>query len=433
MTSAGIGMMFYMSPQLALVSLSVVPPVAAWGVLMGRKVRKTSRKVQDALAEATQVAEERISNIRTVRIFAKEDNEINRYDEEMKKVLSSAQKEAKVQAQFYGWTGLSGNMIILTVLYYGGSLVTTDVISVGNLTSFILYAAYVGIGFSGLSSFYAETMKAMGASSRLWEITDKQPLMPLNTKELLVPAVPLRGNIKFENVDFSYPSRSDIKILKGLNLNVPSGLVMAVVGGSGSGKSTLASLILRLYDADQGRITIDGYDIRKLNPTWLREQIGTVAQEPVLFSSSIRDNITYGATSETTQEQVEAAAKEANAHDFIISFPEGYDTLVGERGVMLSGGQKQRVAIARAILKNPQILLLDEATSALDTASEHQVKLALDRVMKGRSVIMIAHRLSTIQNANQIVVLEDGKIVEKGTYNELLVLKDGRFRALVRK
>ena len=433
MTSAGIGMMFYMSPQLALVSLSVVPPVAAWGVLMGRKVRKTSRKVQDALAEATQVAEERISNIRTVRIFAKEDNEINRYDEEMKKVLSSAQKEAKVQAQFYGWTGLSGNMIILTVLYYGGSLVTTDVISVGNLTSFILYAAYVGIGFSGLSSFYAETMKAMGASSRLWEITDKQPLMPLNTKELLVPAVPLRGNIKFENVDFSYPSRSDIKILKGLNLNVPSGLVMAVVGGSGSGKSTLASLILRLYDADQGRITIDGYDIRKLNPSWLREQMGTVTQEPVLFSSSVRDNITYGATSETTQEQVEAAAKEANAHDFIISFPEGYDTLVGERGVMLSGGQKQRVAIARAILKNPQILLLDEATSALDTASEHQVKLALDRVMKGRSVIMIAHRLSTIQNANQIVVLEDGKIVEKGTYNELLVLKDGRFRALVRK
>ena len=434
MTGAGIGMMFYMSPQLALVSLSVVPPVAAWGVLMGRKVRSTSRKVQDDLAEATQVAEERISNIRTVRAFAQEHNEILRYDAEQKKVLSSALKEAKVQAQFYGWTGLSGNMIILTVLYYGGSLVTSDVISVGNLASFILYAAYVGIGFSGLSSFYAEIMKAIGASSRLWEITDKQPSMPLNSnKRASIPKLKLSGNIKFENVDFSYPSRSNVQILKGLNLNVPSDSVTAVVGGSGSGKSTLAALILRLYDPDKGKITIDGHDIRNLDPTWVRQQIGTVSQEPILFSTSIRDNIAYGAARDTTQKQIEAAAKEANAHDFIVSFPEGYDTLAGERGVMLSGGQKQRIAIARAILKNPQILLLDEATSALDTASEYQVQLALDRVMKGRCVIMIAHRLSTIQSANQIAVLEDGKIVEKGAYRELIELNEGSFRALIRK
>ena len=433
MTGAGIGMMFYMSPQLALVSLSVVPPVAAYGVYMGRKVRNTSREIQDTLAASTQVAEERISNIRTVRTFAKEDSEISRYSKEMEKVLYAAQKEAKVQAKFYGWTGLSGNMIILTVLYYGGSLVTTDVISVGSLSSFILYAAYVGIGFSGLSSFYSETMKAIGASSRIWEITDRKPLISLNDKKQLVPTNQLRGNIKFENVYFSYPSRDETQILKGLNLTVPSDLVLAVVGSSGSGKSTIASLLLRMYDPNQGTISIDGHDLRDLNPTWLRTQIGTVSQEPVLFSSSIRDNITYGATSSVSNEQIEAAAKEANAHSFISEFPNGYETLVGERGLMLSGGQKQRIAIARAILKNPPILLLDEATSALDTASEYQVKLALDRVMKGRCVIMIAHRLSTIQNANQIVVLEDGSIVEKGTYSELLDKDNGRFKALIRK
>ena len=432
MTGAGIGMMFYMSPQLALVSLTVVPPVAAYGVFMGRKVRNTSRNVQDALASSTQIAEERISNIRTVRTFAKEDIEIERYGIEMKTVLKTAQKEAKVQAQFYGWTGFSGNMIILTVLYYGGSLVTTDIISVGNLTSFILYAAYVGIGFSGLSSSYAETMKAVGAGSRIWEIMDKKPSMSLNGKEQ-IPKEALRGNIEFKNVHFSYPARSNIPVLKDFNLTVSSNSVMAVVGGSGSGKSTIAALILRLYDPDKGTITIDGYDISKISSNWLRTQIGTVSQEPALFSSTIKDNILYGATEHVSQYKLEAAAKEANAHDFIVDFPEGYETMVGERGIMLSGGQKQRIAIARAILKNPQILLLDEATSALDTASEHQVKLALDRVMKGRCVIMIAHRLSTIKNASQIVVLESGRIVEKGNYDELVALEGGSFRSLVLK
>jgi len=433
MTGAGIGMMFYMSPQLALVSLGVVPPVAAWGVVMGRKVRSTSRNVQDALAGATQVAEERISNIRTVRAFATENREIQAYDQQMDNVLAKAKVEALAQAKFYGITGLSGNMIILTVLYYGGSLVTSDVITVGNLTSFILYAAYVGIGFSGVSTFYAETMKALGASSRIWEITDKVPAIPVEGG--LVPGKPLKGEIEFQSVAFSYPSRPDVKVLDGLSLKVPSDRVTAVVGGSGSGKSTLAALILRLYDPDSGRLTVDGRDVRDLDPSWLRRQIGTVSQEPVLFSTSIRDNIAYGAAdpSAVTEEELERAAREANAHDFIAAFPEGYDTLVGERGVMLSGGQKQRVAIARAILMDPQILLLDEATSALDTASEYQVKVALDRVMKNRSVVTIAHRLSTIQNADHIAVIHQGSIVEEGTYQELMRLENGRFRALIRQ
>jgi len=354
MTSAGIGMMFFMSPQLAMVSLGIVPPVALWAVWMGRKVKKTSKDVQDALAQSTHIAEEKISNIRTVKSFGKEDQEMYRYDIEMKNVLDKTLKEALVQAKFYGMTGLSGNMIILTVLYYGGSLVTTDVISVGNLTSFILYAAYVGIGFNGVSTFYAEMMKALGASSRLWDIVDRSPMISLN--QGLVPENPLTGNIEFDKVDFSYPTRSDIKVLSDFSLNVPADHVMAVVGGSGSGKSTLAALLLRLYDPDRGQIIIDNHDIKLLDLSWLRKQIGTVTQEPILFSSTIRDNISYGADNPeaVNQAEIEQAAKEANAHDFIMSFPDKYDTVVGERGIMLSGGQKQRVAIARAILKNPQ-------------------------------------------------------------------------------
>lgn len=433
MTSAGIGMMFFMSPQLAMVSLGVVPPVALWAVWMGRKVKKTSKDVQDALAQSTHIAEEKISNIRTVKSFGKEDTEMQRYDIEMKNVLDKTLKEALVQAKFYGMTGLSGNMIILTVLYYGGSLVTTDVISVGNLTSFILYAAYVGIGFNGVSTFYAEMMKALGASSRLWDIVDRSPMISLN--QGLVPENPLTGNIKFDKVDFSYPTRSDIKVLSDFSLNVPADHVMAVVGGSGSGKSTLAALLLRLYDPDRGQIIIDNHDIKLLDLSWLRKQIGTVTQEPILFSSTIRDNISYGADNPeaVNQAEIEQAAKEANAHDFIMSFPDKYDTVVGERGIMLSGGQKQRVAIARAILKNPQILLLDEATSALDSASEFQVQEALERVMKGRSVITIAHRISTIQNSDTISVLQNGKIVEQGSYENLLQIENGHFKSLVRK
>jgi len=430
MTLAGVGMMFYMSPQLACVGLGIVPPVAMWAVWMGKKVRGVSKEVQDSLASATELAEEKISNIRTVRMFGKEEKEIVAYKSRMDRVLDISMKEALIQAQFFGMTGLSGNFIILTVLYYGGSLVTSDVITVGSLASFILYSAYVGIGLSGVSSFYAEMMKGLGASSRLWELADRPPLIP--TKGGIVPSSNCLGDIVFSDVHFSYPSRPDHDILKGLDLHIPSNSIVAVVGSSGSGKSTVGSLLLRLYEPAKGRILLGDHDVTTIDPSWLRRYIGTVAQEPVLFSSSIRENILYGVhdPDAVTTDQLQDAAKEANAHNFILGFPDGYDTLVGERGVMLSGGQKQRIAIARAIIKNPAILLLDEATSALDAQSEHEVKVALDRIMEGRSVITIAHRLSTIKNADLIAVLESGKVVEFGEFNDLMA-EGGKFRSLV--
>lgn len=430
MTLAGVGMMFYMSPQLAFVGLGMVPPMAGWAVLMGRKVRDVSKEVQTALASANSLAEEKISNVRTVRMFAKEVEEEKRYKEKMDRVLDISMKEAMIQAKFFGMTGVSGNLIVLTVLFYGGNLVTTDVISVGNLASFILYSAYVGIGLSGVSTFYAEMMKGLGASSRLWQLVDRTPAIPIQGG--LVPETKVRGEVTFSNVHFAYPSRPDISILNGIDLKIPPDTVVAVVGTSGSGKSTIASLLLRLYDPSSGEICLDGTDIRLLDPSWLRSIIGTVSQEPILFGTSIQENILYGLPhpENVSQDELERAAMEANAHKFIMEFPEGYKTLVGERGVMLSGGQKQRIAIARAVIKNPAILLLDEATSALDAQSEHEVKVALDRIMKGRSVITIAHRLSTIKNANTIAVIDRGRIVEMGSFAQLME-SNGKFRALV--
>ncbi|XP_040581869.1 ATP-binding cassette sub-family B member 10, mitochondrial [Lepeophtheirus salmonis] len=431
MALAGGGMMLFMSPQLALVGLSVVPPVAGWAVWMGKKVKNISHEYQNTLADATHLAQERIANIRTVRAFGKEVQESMAYDEKMSLVLDKGVKEALIQAKFYGMTGLTGNLIILSVMFYGGFLVTQDVITVGNLTSFILYSGYVGIGLNGVSSFYAEIMKALGAATRIWEIMDRTTHMPLDTG-LILP-MPLNGHITFEKVGFSYPSRPDHSIFDGLNLNIESKQILAIVGSSGSGKSTLTSLLLRLYDPNMGRVCIDGTDIRELNTTWLRNQIGIVMQEPVLFSGTIKDNILYGTEGKIEHEEIVSAAKESNAHDFIMNFPDRYDTLVGERGVLLSGGQKQRVAIARAILKDPQILILDEATSALDAASEHEVKEALNRVMKGRTVVTIAHRLSTIQNADRIAVVHEGKVMEIGSYSELMNISNGYFKNLVQK
>ena len=288
--------------------------------------------------------------------------------------------------------------------------------------------------FPGLSGSYSELSKGAGAADRIFELIDREPELPFRGGEILSPGC-VKGDISFRNVSFSYPTRTDFTVFKDLNLKVPSGSVVAVVGSSGCGKSTVISLLLRLYDTNAGAVLLDGKDIRSLDPASLRASIGVVSQEPVLFSASIRDNLVYGATDPDSvpMEKVEEAARQANALGFIREFPEGFSTVVGERGALVSGGQRQRLAIARALITNPRILCLDEATSALDSESEHLVQEAVERLMQGRTVITIAHRLSTVRKADQIAVLHEGQVAELGTYNHLLGIEDGIFRKLVSK
>ncbi|XP_076066354.1 ATP-binding cassette sub-family B member 10, mitochondrial-like [Oratosquilla oratoria] len=432
MALAGVGMMVYMSPQLAAVGLSIVPPVALLAIYYGRYVRKITKDVQDTLAESTQVAQERIGSIRTVRSFGREFHEIRTYDENVNNVLQKTYKQSLAQAIFFGMTGLSGNIIIISVLYYGGMLVTESSITVGQLSSFLLYAAYIGVALGGLSTFYSEMNKGLGASTRLFNLIDRIPSIPITGGQTLDH---VEGNIKFEGITFAYPTRPNAFIFENLSLSVPAGSIVAVVGFSGSGKSTIGSLLLRLYDPQEGNITLDGIPITQLDPHWIRSIVGSVSQEPILFSTTIRENLLYGARdpSSVTEEDLLNACREANALNFIGSFPNKFETVVGERGVMLSGGQKQRIAIARALIRNPHILLLDEATSALDAESESLVQQALERLMTGRTVITIAHRLSTIRNAHTISVLQEGRIQELGTYEELMNKSNGIFRKLVEK
>uniref|UniRef100_H3DJZ2 ATP-binding cassette sub-family B member 10, mitochondrial n=1 Tax=Tetraodon nigroviridis TaxID=99883 RepID=H3DJZ2_TETNG len=436
--AAGVSMMFYVSPSLASFVLLIVPPVTVLAIVYGRYLRSISKRTQDALAQATQLAEERISNLRTVRAFGKELSEVEAYTQKTDEVFQLAKREAVLRAGFFGVsvpeTGLSGNIMILSVLYKGGLLMASQHLSVGELSSFLMYTFWVGISIAGLSSFYSELMKGFGAGTRLWELLDRKPEFPLN-EGLVLPPDQLKGQLQFCDVSFGYPTRKEAPVFQNLNLMVPAGTVMAVVGASGSGKSTLVSLLLRLYDTDAGFITIDGHDIRDLNPFWLRSHIGTVSQEPVLFSCSIRENIAYGAVDPdaVSAEDIYRAARVANAYNFIQAFPKGFDTVVGEKGVLLSGGQKQRIAIARALLKDPRILLLDEATSALDAENELLVQEALERLMEGRTVVVIAHRLSTIQNADAVAVLDQQRVAEVGRHTELLANRQGLFRKLMEK
>ncbi|KAH9630539.1 hypothetical protein HF086_018455 [Spodoptera exigua] len=413
MVGAGTGMMIYMSPSLALVGLCVVPPVSMLAVIYGRFVRGITRQLQDALAESSELAEEKISNIKTVKAFSKEEAECRTYAQRIENLLQLAYKESLAVGSFYGLTGLAGNTIIILVLYYGGGMVATEQLTVGNLTSFLLYAAYVGISIGGLSSFYTELNKGLGAATRLWDIIDREPAIPVSGG--FRPAQRPKGELILENVFFKY---AEAPLLKGVNLHLQPGRSIALVGRSGCGKSTIASLILRLYDPDKGR-------------------------EPVLFSGTIKENILYGAIDEDIDNELLhdkndkkdlpwlAAARTAHLEELVHASSNGFERQVGARGGQLSGGQKQRVAIARAIVKNPKILILDEATSALDTYSEYLVDKALKEISKDRTVLTIAHRLSTIQSADEVVVMENGVIVEKGPYQELMMKPGGFFKEYI--
>ncbi|HLM71106.1 MAG TPA: ABC transporter transmembrane domain-containing protein, partial [Polyangiaceae bacterium] len=419
----GLGFLLYTSPVLTLVMLSVVPPVALGVVAFGRRVQKLSGDAQDALARGGEVAEEALAGIRTVRAFTAEEAEIKRYGSAMVRSLDLAKKRVDVTAILGGIASFAAYAAAALVLWYGGHLVSKGSLTVGELTSFLVYTLLVAFSLSGFSELWGELSKASGAATRVFELLDREPRIPISGGETRAPS---EGKVELKDVGFSYPTRPDVPVLHGIFLTMRPGEVVALVGSSGAGKSTIAALLMRLYDPDRGEILLDGRPLRDLDPEWLRRQIGIVSQEPLLFSSSIAENIRYGRAG-ATDEELHAAARCANAHDFIMRLPKGYETLVGERGVQLSGGQKQRVAIARAVLKDPRLLVLDEATSALDAESEHLVKEALDRLRRGRTTLIIAHRLSTVKDADRVLVMDGGRIVQSGEHAALM-RQDGLYR-----
>ncbi|PTL76486.1 ABC transporter ATP-binding protein [Vitiosangium sp. GDMCC 1.1324] len=423
-----IALLFYTSPMLTGLMLAIVPVVAVGAVTYGRRVRGLAKQTQDALARANEVAEESLSGIRTVRSFAAERHEVERYRSATEIAYDVARQRARQSSYFMAGASSAGYLASAVVLWYGGRLVLDGRLTVGSLTSFLIYSIMVAFSLGALTDLWADFMRASGAAERVFELIDRTPAIPASGGERL-PA--LQGQVDFQAVRFAYPSRQDVPVLQGIDLALAPGEVVAIVGPSGAGKSTIAALLARMYDPQGGRVLLDGRELRSLDPEWLRQQVGTVAQEPMLFASSIADNIRYGRT-DASDAEVEAAARAANAHEFISRFPEGYRTLVGERGVQLSGGQKQRIAIARAVLKNPRLLVLDEATSALDAESEHLVQEALERLMKGRTTLIIAHRLSTVIGADRVVVMEGGKVVQSGNHAALMG-QEGLYRRLVER
>ncbi len=427
MALGAVGIMAFTSWRLTLVMLALVPVAALGAVVYGRIARRLSRQVQDALAKSTEVAEETLSGIRTVRAFAREDAEDARYGEAVGKAYDLARERARYNAIFGGVAGFAGYGAISGVLWYGGRLLADGRLTMGGLTSFLLYTFTVGFSIAALAGLWQDFMRAVGATERVFELMARAPEVPSGSERL----ERVRGHVRFEGVAFSYPTRADVPVLGGVDLALAPGQTVALVGPSGGGKSTIAALLSRFYDPTAGRITLDGRDLRDLDADWLRRQIGVVSQEPVLFATSIRENILYGRP-DATPEAVEAAARAANAHAFIQALPEGYDTPVGERGVRLSGGQKQRVAIARALLEDPALLVLDEATSALDAESEALVQEALERLMRGRTTLVIAHRLSTVKSADRIVVIDGGRVAEQGDHASL-VAGGGLYRQLVER
>jgi ATP-binding cassette subfamily B protein len=424
----GLALLLVTSPRLTLVILALVPPLAIGAVVYGRRIRVLSRAAQDAFGETQAIAEESVAGIRTVRAFAAEPLEATRYRGAITRVLDLARRRIRASSIFMTITTFAGYSAAAIVFWYGGALVHRGEITAGQLTSFLVYTLLVGFALGALADLWADFLRAVGAAERVFELLDRAPTQDAGGTRTLAAVA---GGVELDAVGFRYPARPDVQVLQDLSIAIAPGEVVALVGPSGAGKSTIAALLLRLYDPDAGAIRLDGVDLRELDPTWLRRRIGLVAQEPLLFSASIADNLRYGRP-DATRAELEAAARAANADGFVARFPSGYDTLVGERGVQLSGGQKQRIAIARALLVDPRLLILDEATSALDAESEHLVKEALDRLMVGRTTLVIAHRLSTVRDADRVLVLDGGRVLEAGPHDELIA-RDGLYRRLVER
>jgi ABC transporter fused permease/ATP-binding protein len=414
--------------KLTLLMLAVVPLVAVAAVIFGRFIRKYSKQVQDQVAESQVIVEETMQGISIVKAFANEWYEVARYKGKISEVVKLAIKGGKYRGYFASFIIFCLFGAIVAVVWYGVQLSIAGEMSVGQLISFVLYSTFVGASFGGIAELYAQIQKAIGATERVFELLEESP-EKINAEKSTSVLEKIQGNVSFKNVAFSYPSRKEIQVLKDVNFTAEFGQKIAIVGPSGAGKSTISSLLLRFYDITSGEITVDGKNIYDYDLENLRGNMSIVPQDVILFGGTIRENIAYGKP-DATNEEIMLAAKQANALNFVEGFPEKFETLVGERGVKLSGGQRQRIAIARALLKNPSILILDEATSSLDSESEKLVQEALEVLMEGRTSIIIAHRLSTIRNADKILVLDNGKITEEGTHQELINLENGIYKNL---
>ena len=411
--------------KLTLVTLITVPMVLGIINIFGKRLRLAGHDVQGRTADITSLLQETLSGIRVVKSFAHEDHEIKRFTTENENNFRAVMRATKLTSLLSPLVEFSAAIAITVILWYGGYSVVTGSITAGSLIAFLIYAINLSNPVKRLSQVYGNIQKAMAAGDRVLETLDTPEDVVEKENAIVMP--PIQGHVVFDHVDFTYDGKK--MALQDFCLDVEPGEVTAIVGPSGAGKTTLANLLPRFYDVANGRVCIDGIDVRDVTFTSLREQIGLVPQDTMLFNTTIWENILYGNLAATDEEIVEAA-KAANVMEFAQKLPDGLDTIVGERGNSLSGGQRQRVAIARAILKNPKILILDEATSALDTESERLVQEALDRLMRGRTAFVIAHRLSTIQNADRIIVLQQGKLVEQGTHEELLALPNGVYQYL---
>ncbi len=424
----GIAILAYLTPQLSLIMLMTFPVVVVATAFFSRYIRRLSRKRQETLAETNTVVEETLTNFSTVKSFTNEYFEANRYGKLVQKVVKISLRFAQVRGLFFGFviSLLFGTMLF--ILWRGAIMVEAGTMEAGYLFSFVLYTAFIGGSIAGLGNSYSSIASALGATDRVLDILERENEVEVKDN-FQHNRIKIIGDISFENVRFSYPSRKELEVLKSININIKAGGKVALVGQSGSGKSTIAQLLMKFYHIDSGSIKIDGRDIDDYDLSELRRCIGIVPQDVMMFGGTIKENIQYGNPNASEEELIDAL-KQANAYDFVFSFPDDLNTVIGERGIKLSGGQKQRIAIARAIIKDPKILILDEATSSLDAESEKIVQDALDRLMTNRTSIVIAHRLATIKAVDNIYVLKDGQIIESGSHDDLVEIENGVYQNL---
>lgn len=426
----GIGIIVFTMPRLALTMLATFPIVVLIAMYFGRHIRKLMRQRQDELALTNVVVEETMQNVQTVKAYTNEWFELRRYVKQLDNVVKVALKAAHMRGLFISFIIFVMFGALFFIMWRAALLVQAGTMQEGDLVNFVVFTGLIGASIASLGNFYAAIVSAIGATERIQDILDEET--EVNAQEEYQPtSLRFEGQIRYDQVQFSYPTRRDVPVLNGISFDVQPGESVALVGSSGAGKSTIIQLLLQFYDLDGGSILVDGQNISSYDLADYRKNIAIVPQEVLLFGGTIKENIIYGRPEATDAEVVEAA-KKANAWQFIQSFPEGLETIVGERGIKLSGGQRQRIAIARAILKDPAILLLDEATSSLDAESEKLVQEALNKLMKGRTSIIIAHRLATIRDVDCIYVLDEGKIIEKGTHDELSKIEDGAYSTLAK-